>query len=263
MRKQKGKERRISRREFIQTAGSGTVGLGLMAAGAPLVKAAEKLAASDRIRVGILGFGVRGRQLAMVVARTSGAEVAAVCDIYDGRFRRAAEVLSGKVEMTKDYRRILDRKDIDAVVISPPDHWHRQMTVDALEAGKDVYLEKPLAHTIEEGKNIVEAVSRTGRVLQVGSQLLSSIHLPEAKELIQEGRLGRITQVKARWDTGSLIGAWVKPIPPDASPETIDWKAFLGSAPYREFDPKRIFRWRCYSDYSEGQIGRASCRERV
>lgn len=255
MRKQKGKERRISRREFIQTAGSGTVGLGLMAAGAPLLKAAEKLAASDRIRVGILGFGVRGRQLAMVVARTSGAEVAAVCDIYDGRFRRAAEVLSGKVEMTKDYRRILDRKDIDAVVISPPDHWHRQMTVDALEAGKDVYLEKPLAHTIEEGKSIVEAVNRTGRVLQVGSQLLSSIHLPEAKELIQEGRLGRITQVKARWDTGSLIGAWVKPIPPDASPETIDWKAFLGSAPYREFDPKRIFRWRCYSDYSEGLAG--------
>ncbi|NIV37245.1 MAG: Gfo/Idh/MocA family oxidoreductase, partial [Anaerolineae bacterium] len=133
--------------------------------------------------------------------------------------------------MTRDYRRILERKDIDAVVISTPDHWHEKMSVEALEAGKDVYLEKPLAHTIEQGRRIVETVGRTGRVLQVGSQLLSSIHLHEAKEVIQEGRLGQVTQVKAWWDTGNLIGAWVKPIPPDASPATIDWEAFLGPAP--------------------------------
>lgn len=253
------KQPQISRRKFIQTTGGATLGLGLLAAGAPLAKAAEPLAASDRIRVGILGFGVRGRQLAMTMARVGGAAVAAVCDVYEGRFRRAAESLPEPVEMTKDYRRVLERQDIDAVVITTPDHWHAQMAVDALEAGKDVYLEKPLAHTLEEGKTIVEAVKRTGRVLQVGSQLLSSIHLQEAKELIQEGRLGQITQVKAWWDTGNLIGAWVKPIPPDASPETIDWKAFLGPAPYREFEPERVFRWRCYSDYSEGLAGDVLC----
>jgi predicted dehydrogenase len=256
MENKQGKDRQTSRRKFIQTTGSGTLGLGLWAAAAPWMKAAEQMAPSDRIRVGVLGFGVRGQQLAWAVGRGLGAEVVAVCDVYDGRFRRAAERLDAdKVEMTKDYRRLLDRKDIDAVIIATPDHWHMQMTIDALEAGKDVYLEKPMAHTIEEGKSIVESVNRTGRVLQAGSQLLSSVHLHELKEAIAEGRLGKITQVKAWWDTGSLIGAWVKPVPPDASPETIDWKAFLGPAPYREFEPERVFRWRCYSDYSEGLAG--------
>jgi predicted dehydrogenase len=252
MGKKTEKGRQFSRRQFIQTASTGAVGLGLLATGAPWVRAA----ASDGIRVGMIGFGVRGRQLAMALEGVGGMEIVSVCDVYDGRFRRAAEVLQAKnVETTKDYRRVLDRKDIDAVVVATPDHWHKNITVDALEAGKDVYLEKPLAHTIEQGQAIVDAVERTGQMLQVGSQLLSSVHLHEAKKLIEEGRLGEITQVKARWDTGNLIGAWVKPVPPDASPETIDWKRFLGPAPPRPFEAERVFRWRCFSDYSEGLPG--------
>jgi predicted dehydrogenase len=203
-RKEKGRD--LSRRAFIQKTGSGTVGLGLWMASGPWIQAAV---AEEPVRIGMLGFGVRGRQLAMAVERVGGMEVAAVCDVYDGRFRRAQEVLESKnVEMAKDYLQVLNRSDIDAVVVATPDHWHQKMTVEALEAGKDVYLEKPLAHTIEEGKEIVAAVERTGQMLEVGSQLMSSTHLHEAKELIKAGRLGEVTQVKARWDTGNVIGAW-------------------------------------------------------
>lgn len=250
------KDRRLSRRAFLHTTSRGVASLGLLASAAPWVEANEQSAANSRIGLGIIGFGVRGRQLLLAAQGLPGVEVVAICDVYEGRFRRAAEyVAPDSVEMTRGYQRVLERKDIDAVFVATPDHWHARMVIDAVEAGKDVYCEKPLAHTIEEGKSIVAAVKRTGRIFQVGSQHLSAIHLHEAKELIEEDRLGSITQVRAWWDTGSLIGAWVKPIPPDASPTTIDWQRFLGPAPHREFDPKRVFRWRCYRDYSEGLPG--------
>jgi predicted dehydrogenase len=168
---------------------------------------------------------------------------------------RAGEALGEGALRTRDYRRLLDDKDVDAVIIATPDHWHAQACLDAIQAGKDVYCEKPLSHTIEEGERLVAAVTRSKRIFQVGSQHTSSPALIEARQLIADGLLGQVTQVKASWDTNNDISAWVKPIPPDASLETIDWKRFQGSAPQRPFDPRRVFRWRTYREYGDGLAG--------
>ncbi len=141
---------------------------------------------------------------------------------------------------------------MDAVFVMTPDHWHRQMVLDALDAGKDVYVEKPMTWAIEEGREIVAAVARTGRIVQVGSQGPSTAREQLARDIVRSGRLGQITLVRAAFHRNSAGGAWLYPIPPDASPQTVDWQQFLGPAPSRPFDLERFFRWRCYWDYSGG-----------
>jgi len=156
---------------------------------------------------------------------------------------------------TKDYRAILDRKDVNAVLVATPDHWHARIVEDACAAGKDVYCEKPMSHTVEQGSAMVQAMQKNNRIVQIGSQRRSSILYAKAREIYESGALGIVTAIEAFIDRNDASGAWVYPIPPDASEQTIDWNAFLDGAPKRPFDPARFFRWRCFTDYGEGLAG--------
>jgi predicted dehydrogenase len=176
----------------------------------------------------------------------------AVCDAYTGRLERALTRTGDRAKSYKDHRELLADKSIDAVVVASPDHLHKRHVIESLEAGKDVYCEKPLTYSVDEGLEIQAAVKKSGRLLQVGSQGMSSQTQRKAKEFIQSGRLGQVTVIRAAYNRNSASGAWIYPIPPDASPETVNWNLFLGSAPQRPFDLERFFRWRCYEDYSGG-----------
>ena len=219
-------------------------------AGMPMqVKAA---AAYDRIRLGFIGSGLRGSQLLADFIKAPGVTPVMVADVYSGCLQRAKEQTDGEIEITKDYRAVLDRKDIDAVVIATPDHWHKKMTLDALAAGKHVYIEKPLTWSIEEGPEIIAAAAASKKLLQVGSGAKTAAVTAKAKELVQSGVLGKIMQVKMVNNRNNPEGAWIYPIPPDASETTIDWARFLGDRPKKSFDPKVFFRWRCWWEYSGG-----------
>jgi predicted dehydrogenase len=209
-------------------------------------------APSDRVRVGVIGIGARAQEDAYSFSIVPGVELVAAADVYKDRLTRAKELFGEKLETTGDYRQILDRKDIDAVLIGSPDHWHKKMIVEAMDAGKDVYCEKPMTYKIEEGSEIIEAEKRTGRILQVGSQWVNSPLTELAKKWIEDGRCGQITLIKAWENRNTPAGAWFYPIAPDGTEETIDWNQWLGSAPSIPFDARRYFRWRCYWDYSGG-----------
>lgn len=214
------------------------------------------LAPSDTVRFASIGTGVRGCELLNATTHVAGIECVAVCDLYDSRHIAAQEAVKNpSVPATRNYKEILDRKDVDAVIIAVPDHNHRRIFEDACAAGKDVYCEKPMSHTVEDGFSMIEAAQKANRIVQIGSQRVSSIIYAQAKELYDSGKLGDVYHIEGYWDRNSPSGAWVYPIPPDASEQTIDWNAFLGNAPKRSFDPVRFFRWRCFKDYGEGLAG--------
>jgi predicted dehydrogenase len=204
------------------------------------------------VRVGFIGVGIRGTLLMEAAKGIAGVEIVAAADCYKGHLDRARELISPAVQTTGDYRQILSRPDIDAVAIATPDHWHLKMTEEALSAGKHVYVEKPMTHSWEEGEAFIAAADESGKVVQVGSQYMSMGCAPEAVQLIRSGRLGQVTLVEGRFHRNTATGAWYYPIPPDASPSTVDWKAFLGPAPARDFDLRRFFQWRLFWDYSGG-----------
>jgi predicted dehydrogenase len=240
---------RTSRRHFL--------GASVLAGGLASELSAEtpqNVSPNDRIRVALIGNGIQGsgdgRQ-----SVAAGAEMVAVADVYEGRLTKAREVWGNQVFTTRDYREVLARKDVDAVIIAVPDHWHRQMSIDAMNAGKDVYCEKPMVQLIDDGQEVVDTQKRTGRVLQVGSQGVSSVVYQKAKDLVAAGAIGEINLVEAWVDRNSAIGAWQYSIPPDASPTTVDWDRFLGRAPKRPFEVIRLFRWRNYRDYGTGVGG--------
>lgn len=250
------KKNSINRRDFMRRSGYGAAGTVALRSGGKVLWASEPGPAavppSDRLRVGVIGIGMRALGVAAGFTYVPGAELVAAADVYDGRLTRAKEVFGEKLETTKDYRRILDRKDIDAVLIATPDHWHKRQILEAMDAGKDVYCEKPMTYTIDEGFEIMAAEKRTGKILYIGSQFVNSPLVAMAQKLIDGGKLGQITLVKSWENRNTPTGAWFYPVAPDASEKTIDWKAWLGSAPNREFDARRYFRWRCYWDYSGG-----------
>ena len=216
---------------------------------------ASAVAPSERVRFAAIGTGVRGCQLLEASLAVPGVECVAVCDLYDSRHEAAQEVLQNPVQATRNYREILDRKDVDAVIVAVADHQHRRIVVDACAAGKDVYCEKPMSHTVEDGFAMAEAVRRGNRILQVGSQRVSSIVYEKAREIYASGALGDVFFIEGSSDRNSPSGAWVYPIPPDANEQTIDWNGFLEGAPKRPFDAARFFRWRCFADYGEGPAG--------
>jgi predicted dehydrogenase len=211
--------------------------------------------ANDNIQIALIGAGGMGMGDTSLAVALPGVKLLAVCDIYDGRLARAKERWGSDLFATRDYREVLARKDIDAVIVATPDHWHKHITIDALDAGKDVYCEKPMVHSIDEGPAMIEAQRRTGRTLQIGSQYVSSLVYQKAKELLSAGAIGQLNMIEAWLDRNTAIGAWQYSIPPDASPATIDWDRFLGSAPKRPFEPIRLFRWRNYRDYGTGVAG--------
>jgi predicted dehydrogenase len=249
----------LTRRKFIHL-GTGAIAATTVAKNVlqpRLLSAAPRpVAPSDTIRFASIGTGVRGCELLEATTHVPGAKCVAVCDLYDSRHIAAQEAVGDPgVEATREYRRILDRKDIDAVIIATMDHQHRHIFEDACAAGKDVYCEKPMSHTVEDGFAMVETAHKNSRIIQIGSQRVSSVLYAKAKEIYDSGKLGDVYSINAYWDRNSPSGAWVYPIPPDASEKTIDWDTFLWTAPKRPFDTARFFRWRCFTDYGEGLAG--------
>ena len=220
--------------------------------GAGVLAQAQSVSPSDRISVGMIAVGSRSHELLEAIKQVEGTEIVSVCDAYQGRVERAVERTDSRAKGSGNYKEILDDPSIDAVTIGTPDHWHKQMVLEALAAGKDVYCEKPLTYTIDEGLEIAAAAEKSGRIVQVGSQGVSGDSQRTLRQWIRSGKLGQVTMIRAAYNRNSKGGAWIYPIPADASPETVDWDAFLGPAPRRDFDLERFFRWRCYKEYSGG-----------
>jgi predicted dehydrogenase len=231
----------LSRRNFLQASA-------LMAAAAPVGHTTP----NDRITVGVIGTGARAQELMESLQQHPQAEIVAVVDAYQGRLERAVQRTKGRAKIYKTHQDLLALKSVDAVVIATPDHLHKTIIMDALRAGKDVYCEKPMTYRSSEGPEIIAAARVGERMMQVGSQGVSSDVQRKAKEIIRAGKLGRITMIRAAYNRNTASGAWIYPIPPDASPATVDWAMFQGSGGKLPFSPERFFRWRCYQDYSGG-----------
>ena len=244
---------KINRRDFIKQSAVTGAALGLgNRAQASALDYDRANSPAERITLGFIGVGARAHQVIGDIVRMPGFEIVGLCDAYQGRIQRALERTGNRPKVYRDYKELLAAPGIDAVYIGTPDHWHKDHAIAALEAGKDVYLEKPLTYTVAEGLEIIAAVKKTGKILQVGSQGISSPIQQKAREVIASGRLGQITMIRASVNRNSAGGAWVYPIPPDANEQTVNWPMFLGSAQKRPFSLERFFRWRFYSDYSGG-----------
>jgi predicted dehydrogenase len=255
-----------SRRGFITKVAKGVVGASLLpniitAADKrrnleSLSRANEKYSANDQIQIALIGAGGMGTADTNTAITVPGVKLIAACDLYDGRLADAKKKWGNDIATTRDYREILDRKDVDAVIIATPDFWHKDISVAAMNKGKSVYCEKPMVHDITEGPAVVEAQQKNGKVVyQVGSQGMSSLGNEKAKQLLKEGAIGKLNYAEGFWARMSPFGAWQYPIPADASPKTVDWTTYLEHAPKRDFDPLRFFRWRNYKDYGTGVSG--------
>jgi predicted dehydrogenase len=244
----------INRRQFLQK--SSLIAAAAAAAGGARPASAQLNNAAavnlTPVRLGFIGVGIRGTLLMEAAAGIAGVEIKAAADCYKGHLERAQELITPAPVITGDYKEILSRADVDAVVIATPDHWHLRMTQEALAAGKHVYIEKPMSHRWEEGEAFIAAAEKSGKLVQVGSQYMSMGCAQKATQLIKSGQLGQVTLVEGRFHRNTATGAWYYPIPPDASATTVDFKGFLGSAPPREFDLRRFFQWRLFWDYSGG-----------
>lgn len=259
----------MNRRSFLKVAGTATTQAllvsGLRAAAeadqpgtllTPQQSEPEKpVAANDRIQIALIGAGGQGQYDTKIAASVPGVKVVAAADCYDNRLAHCKELWGPDILTTRDYREILDRKDIDAVIIGTPDHWHKQASIDAMNAGKDVYCEKPMIHLYSDGPAMIEASRSTKRILQIGSQRVSSIVYAKAKEILASGAIGKLNMISAFWDRNSSIGAWNYTVPPDASPETCDWPRFLGTAPKIPFNAEHFFQWRKWKAYGSGVAG--------
>ncbi len=249
----------FNRRSFLKAAGavSATTLLGprVHALAAAQAAPARSVAANDNIQIALIGAGSQGQGDTRTAVQVPGVKLVAVADCYNGRLEHAKEIWGSDIFTTRDYNEILARNDIDAVIVATPDHWHKQAAVDAMKAGKDVYCEKPMIHLYADGPEMIETAKATGRVLQIGSQRVSSIIYAKAKELLAAGAIGQLNMVTAHWDRNSAIGAWDYTIPPDASPETCDWPRFLGTAPKIPFNSEQFFQWRKWKAYGSGVAG--------
>lgn len=215
----------------------------------------QKPSANDTIQIATIGVGGMGSGDTNTSLSIPGVKLVAVADLYDGRLQRAKERWGSHIFTTRDYREILNRRDIDVVLIGTPDHYHSRISVDALNAGKDVYCQKPMVQKIEQGHEVIDAQKRTGRILQVGSQYASSMVFHKAKELLAAGAIGELNMVEAWLDRNTAVGAWQYSIPPDASPETVDWDRYTAPVGKRDWDAKKFFRWRNYQDFGTGVAG--------
>ena len=249
----------VNRRNFLKVAGAavGQTVLGAKIHGLAAVQSepVRPVAANDHIQIALIGAGGQGQGDTKTAVQVPGVKLVAVADCYDGRLDRSKELWGQDIFTTRDYNEILARKDIDAVIIGTPDHWHKQASIDAMKAGKDVYCEKPMIHLYADGPEMIETARKTNRIIQVGSQRVSSIVYAKAKELLASGAIGQLNMVTARWDRNSAMGAWSYTVPPDASTETCDWPRFLGTAPKIPFNSEHFFQWRKWKAYGSGVAG--------
>lgn len=248
----------LDRRSFLRSSAQTAITAAAVTQLHPLLAQGPSTAPrspNDNIQLALIGAGIQGQGDTRVALQVPGVKLVAAADCYDGRLTHAKELWGSDVFTTRDYREILARKDVDAVLIATPDHWHKQAAVDAMRAGKDVYLEKPMIHLYSDGPEIIEAARSTNRIIQVGSQRVSSIVYAKAKELLASGAIGKLNMVTARWDRNSSIGAWNYSVPLDASTQTCDWPRFLGTAPKIPFNGERFFQWRKWKDYGSGVAG--------
>ena len=251
-----------SRRSFIKKALGGAIITGvpstLIALPEPYVETLSsraQSAANDQVNIAIIGMGIMGFSNAKTSVQLPGVKLVAACDLYRGRLDHTKEVFGKDIFVTPDYREILDRKDIDAVFVCTSDHWHDRITIEALEKGKHVYCEKPMVHRLDEGAAVIAAQKKSGKVVEIGSQRVSSIVTDKAREIYESGVIGQLVLVETWMDRQGPNGAWQYSIPTDASPKTVDWDRFIGDAPKVPFDPVRFFRWRNYQDYGTGIAG--------
>ena len=255
---------RASRRKFLQQIGTTS----LLAAASPLAglpwaEKAEarllhydkKISPNDRIRLAVIGFGIQGHSDLSTALKVPGVELAGVCDLYSGRLENAKELYGKDTLTTKNYLEILDRSDVDAVILATSDHWHARLAKEAMRKGKAVYCEKPMVHKISEGMDVVDTQRSTQKVMQVGSQRVSSIVYAKAQELLGSGEIGKLNMVNAVYDRQSSIGAWEYTMPLDASPDTVDWNRYVEGMSNIPFDPKKFFWWRNYRDFGTGVAG--------
>ena len=254
----------FSRREFLQTASvaaGSLVAANTVSAGTrPILLAdaaiPQQTAASDRVRFGMIGIGMQGSGLMGMSVNLPGVECVGAADLYDGRHTLAKEIANNpSLPTTRHYQELLDRKDIDCIVAAVPDHWHRRVVVDACNAGKDIYCEKPMSHTVADGFAMVDAAKKNNRVVQIGSQRVSSVLCAKAKELYQQGAIGNVSMVELTLGRNDPTGAWVYPPPTDLSPETLDWDTWLNDAPKIPFNKFHFARWRCWRNYGTGVAG--------
>jgi len=251
----------MDRRNFLQGGTIATVGTYLAGSrkthllAALEAEPANPVAANDHIQIGLIGAGGQGQGDAKAAAQVPGVKVVAAADCYTGCLERAKELWGKDILATRDYNEILARKDVDAVIIGTPDHWHMQASVDAMNAGKDVYCEKPMIHVYADGPKMIAAARQTGRIIQIGSQRVSSIVYKKAKDLLASGAIGTLNMVTVWYDRNSAMGAWEYTVPYDASPETCDWPRFLGTAPNIPFNAEHFFQWRKWKAYGSGVAG--------
>ncbi len=232
------------RREFIKHAS--------LAAGISAISSAASatgFSANETLRVAAIGTGGRCRQLMGTLNEIPGVKIIAVCDVWDDNLAKGAQLAEKGAFQTKNYHKILERSDVDAVVIGAPDHWHVPLTIDACAAGKDVYVEKPLTHSMEEGAAVIKAKNDSKQIVQVGMQQRSMPHLIKAREIIQSGELGDIHKVHLTWNRNTPRG---KKRNYGIDPKTVDWKQFLGNAPDQPFDEYKFRQWRWFWDFGGG-----------
>jgi len=252
-----------SRRSFLKKAALGTTFL----VGAPAILSSkeaqkkllkrkkQKFSKNDQIQIAVIGAGGMGVADSKTATSVPGTKLIAACDLYDGRLEEAKELWGKDIFTTRDYMEVLKRDDVDAVIIGTPDHWHKQISIDALRMGKGVYCEKPMVQDISEGPDVIAAQKASGKTFQVGSQGLSSLGNEKAKQLYEEGAIGQFIYAEGFWARNSPVGAWQYPIPNDASLKTVDWDRYTSNTTKRDWDPLRFFRWRNYRDYGTGVSG--------
>jgi predicted dehydrogenase len=250
----------LTRRKFIQ-AGTMATG-GLLASRAiqlnaqPYGLTSKKVAPSDKLRFGIIGIGMEGSGLLNGTMALPGIECVGAADLYDGRHTLAKEITGNpNLFTTRKYQELLDRKDIDCIIAAVPDHWHKRVVVDACNAGKDIYCEKPMSHTIADGFAMVEAATKNKRIVEIGSQRVSSMLCEKAREMYSSGSIGDLEQVEITLGRNDPTGAWEYPPPTDLSTSTLDWDTWLNDAPKIPFNAERFARWRCWKEYGTGVGG--------
>lgn len=254
-------KKHLSRREFIKTIGAAGLAAGSLLAGRAGASLSEPsvIGANNRLNYGVIGVGGMGSghlRMLLELQEEQNIRVVGVSDVYDNRLQEAAKAAGlSKRYAYRDYRRLLEDKSIDVVCVATPDHWHGQICVEAMEAGKHVYVEKPMTRYFSEALKMLDTAKRTRRLVQVGSQGCTDAKWHKAGELIRAGNIGTVIWAQGSYCRNNPTGEWNYNIDPGLTPETCDWNAWLGSAPKRPFSPERYFRWRKYWDYGTGIIG--------